>query len=172
MRIDIGMAEEGVDPIDQQITDGVLHVLGLVVHLVPAHVERAEQKEFDEPMPPDHPQCQHAAGPRQGHALVGLVRRQPRSVERLEHARDRAGGDVERRGDLPGAGRLPRLGGRDLIDRLDVVLDGQAWHGTLLLAPAVSHAQKKEKGASHQIWERYTRAAYPHSPYLVAGTFF
>ena len=33
--IDIGVAEEGIDPIDEQIADGMLHMFSLVMHLVP-----------------------------------------------------------------------------------------------------------------------------------------
>jgi methenyltetrahydromethanopterin cyclohydrolase len=129
MGIDVGMVEKLVDAIDEKIAHGVFHVLGLVVHLVPRHAECADEKELDEAVPADHSQGQHASGPREGHALVGAMRCQPGRIERLEHARDGAGGNAERGGDLSGRRRPPVLARRDLTDRLDVVLDGETRHG-------------------------------------------
>ena len=50
MRIGVRMAQEGVDPIDQPIADRVLHVLGLLVDLVPGHLEGLCEEELEEPM--------------------------------------------------------------------------------------------------------------------------
>ena len=45
MRIGVGMTQKGVDPIDQPIADGMLHVLGFFVDLVPGQVQRLHQKQ-------------------------------------------------------------------------------------------------------------------------------
>ena len=122
------MAEEGIDPIDEQIADGVLEMLGLVMDLVPTHVERPQQEQLEEAMATDDAQRQHPSRLRQCHSFIGAVRRQTGCVEGLEHARHRARRDVERRSDLAGRHRTPRLGRGDEVDRLHVVLDGQAGH--------------------------------------------
>ena len=84
------------------VADGVLHVLGLFVDFVPGEVERLAQKLFDQPMPPQHAQRQCPAGGREPHAFVRRVGGQVALVERLEHARHRAGQHAEGGGDLPG----------------------------------------------------------------------
>ena len=124
------MPEKRIDAVDEQIAHRMLHVLGLIVHFVPAHVERPQQEKFDEPVTADHAERQHAAGPRERHPLVGPVRCQPGGVERLEHARDCAGRHVERRRQLAGGGGAALLPRHDLIDRLHVVFDRQAWHAS------------------------------------------
>ena len=64
MRINIRVSQKGVDAVDEQIAHGVFHVLRFVVHLIPCHFEGAQEKQLDQPMPPNHPQGEHAAGPR------------------------------------------------------------------------------------------------------------
>ena len=76
---------------------GVLELLGLVVHLVPAHAHHLHQELLDEPVPPEHQRRQPLAGGRQAHAGVRLVVREPRLGQRLHHGRGRARHDAERR---------------------------------------------------------------------------
>ena len=61
VRIDRGIAEEGLDPVDQPLRGRVLHVLGLFVHLVPRHLERVGQEELEQAMPANHLQRQPLA---------------------------------------------------------------------------------------------------------------
>ena len=49
--IDRGIAQEGLDPVDQPLRGGMLHVLGLLVDLVPRHLQRPGQKELEQAMP-------------------------------------------------------------------------------------------------------------------------
>ncbi len=52
VRIVCRMAQHFVDPLDQPLGDDVLQLLGVVVHLVPAHAHHLHEKEFDEPVTP------------------------------------------------------------------------------------------------------------------------
>ena len=52
MGIRLGMTKEHIDPVHQQIAHGVLHVLGFLVNLIPVEIERLDEKQFDQPMPP------------------------------------------------------------------------------------------------------------------------
>ena len=127
------MAQVGVDAVDQRIAHRVLHVLGFFVDFVPGEVERLAQELLDQPVPPQHAQRQRPAGRREPHAFVRRVRGQVALVERLEHARHRAGQHAQRGRDLAG-GHGAGVGLlRELVDRLDVVFDGQAGHGGWML---------------------------------------
>ena len=115
VRIGRRIAEEGVDPVDQQVADRVLHVLGFFVNLVPGQVERADQEQLDQPVAAEHAQGQHAARVGQPGPFVGNVLGQAAFAERLEHAGDGAGRDAQRLGQLAGgrSGRRPaRRSGR------------------------------------------------------------
>ena len=94
-------AEHLVDPLDQPLGDDVLELLGLVVHLGPAHAHHLHEKQLDEAMAAQHEAGQLLAGRGQPHAAVRLVLGQPRFRQRLHHRRRRAGRDAERGGDLP-----------------------------------------------------------------------
>ncbi len=50
MRIAGGIAEQGVEPRQHGIGDGVLKLLGLGVHLGPVHVEDVDEKSFHQAM--------------------------------------------------------------------------------------------------------------------------
>ena len=76
------------------------------------------QELLDQPMPPQHAQRQRPAGRRQPHAFVRRVRGQIALVERLEHARHRAGQHAQRGRNLPGRHGRRRPCWRELIDRL------------------------------------------------------
>ena len=54
VRVGFGMAEHFVHPLDQPIGDDVLEVLGVVVHLVPAHAHHLDQEQFDQAVAAQH----------------------------------------------------------------------------------------------------------------------
>ena len=54
VRVPARVAQLGGDALDEQVRDGVLEHLGLVVHLVPAVAEHLDEERLDEPVPPDH----------------------------------------------------------------------------------------------------------------------
>ena len=54
VRIGFGMAEHLVHPLDQPVGDDVLEVLGVVVHLVPAHAHHLDQEQFDQAVAAQH----------------------------------------------------------------------------------------------------------------------
>src|SRR5260221_10933747 len=83
-------------------------------------------------MPPQHTQSERPAGRRQPYSFIRRVGHQIALAERLEHARDGAGRDAKRRGQLPGRRQAVSLARADLMDRLDVVLNGEAWHDNAL----------------------------------------
>ena len=95
VRVTPRMAEGRVDPLDQQVADRVLQRLRLVVHLIPGHPGRLDQKGLDQPVPADHfpgvtlaVLVQHdAAGPRAG--------QQARRCEPAQHRRHRGRGDAQ-----------------------------------------------------------------------------
>ena len=129
VRVHRRMAEVGVDPVDQPLGGGVLHVLGFLVHLVPGHLQRLGQEQLEQAVPADDLQRQPLAGLGQAGSLVGGIRRQARLGEGLEHAGDRARRDGQRLRQLAGAdGAAGIAAGGDQRDRLDVILDRQTGH--------------------------------------------
>ena len=127
--VDGGESEVGVDPVDEAFGDGVLHVLGLLVDLVPGHRERMDQEEFDEAMPPEDLEREPLAGGGEAGPFIRGVGREVGLGECLEHPRDGPRRDVEPLRER--AGRYGLVGGPargDQVDRLDVILDGQARH--------------------------------------------
>ena len=119
-------SEHLVDALDQPLRHDVFELLGLVVHLGPAHAHHLHEKQLDEPVTPQHQAGQLLAGRRQPHAAVRLVLGEARLRQRLHHRRRGAGRDAERRRHLshrhePRVGRQRRLA---LVDGLEVVLDG------------------------------------------------
>ena len=54
MWIGLRIAEHRVDPVDEPIAHGVLHVLRLVVNFVPGELERFDQELLDQPVPSHH----------------------------------------------------------------------------------------------------------------------
>jgi len=77
MRVALRVAQELVEPSDEEIGDRVLHVLGLVVDLVPGVAEGVHQERLDEPVAPDHGHGVGAALVRQLHGAVRCVGNQP-----------------------------------------------------------------------------------------------
>src|SRR5690606_15441592 len=62
MRIDRREAKIFVNAVDQQIADGMFHVLRFVVDFVPRQVERPDEEQFDQAMPAQDAQSQQSAG--------------------------------------------------------------------------------------------------------------
>ena len=83
MRIDRRTSEHLVDPVDQPIRDGMLEVLGFVVHFGPAHAHHLHQEQLDQAVPAQHQRRELLAGRRQPDAGVGLVRTSPDSASAL-----------------------------------------------------------------------------------------
>src|SRR5256886_10275759 len=77
--------------------------------------------ELEDPMPADH--AEGRAPPLRGelHAAVWHVLDQPRFGEPLHHAAHRGRSDLEHRGDVAGRGEAALA--REMVDRLEVVLD-------------------------------------------------
>ena len=114
--VDRGIAQVGVDPVDQPLRGGVFHVLGFFVDLVPRHGERLGQEPFEQPMPADDLHRQPLARVGQSSAFIGRISGEIGLGERFEHARDRPGRDVECLRQLAGsdesAGGIARRSGR------------------------------------------------------------
>ena len=123
MRIGSRIAQIFIDPIDEQIADRVLHVLGLFVHFVPSQIERAHQKQLNQPMPPHDSQRQRSSGRRQFRPVMRRVLGQIALAKRLQHAGDGAGRYPQRRGQLPRRRRFTPLLDADLVNCLDVIFD-------------------------------------------------
>ena len=129
MRIDRRVAEERLDPVDQPLRGGVLHVFGLLVNLVPGHLERPGQEQFQQAMAANDLQRQPLAGRGEPGPLVRRVGGQAGLGKRFEHARDGSRRDPRRLRDLSGSHRgVTRNARGDQGDRLDVILDGEAGH--------------------------------------------
>ena len=129
MRVGDGAAEEGVDPVDQHVGDGVLHVFGLFVDLVPGEVEGLGEKGFEQPVATQHPEGERPPSGGEGDAGVGGVTGQATVGEGLEHAGDGPRRDPHRGGQLPGGHALLVFGKLQLQNRLQVVFNSQAGHG-------------------------------------------
>src|SRR2546426_12296846 len=82
---------------------------------------RSREIELEDPMPADH--AERRAPPLRGelHAAVWHVLDQPRFGEPLHHAAHRGRSDLEHRGDVAGRGEAALA--REMVDRLEVVLD-------------------------------------------------
>ena len=90
MGIAIRVLQKGVDPVDEEITDGMLHMLRLFVDLIPREVERLDEEQLDQPVTTQHAQGEFAPLRRQRDPFVRAIVCQARFRERLEHAGDRA----------------------------------------------------------------------------------
>ena len=91
MRVCAGVVQVLVDAIDQSVTDGMLHVLGFFVNLIPCQVKRLRKKQFDQSMAAQHAHRDRTSFSRQSHTLVRSILRMARFGERLHHAGDSAG---------------------------------------------------------------------------------
>jgi hypothetical protein len=118
-----------VDLVDEAVAYGVLHMLRFFVHFVPGKVERLDEKQLDQPMAAHDAQRQRHARGRKPHAFIGRVGDELALAERFKHARDGAGRNAQRLGQLARGG-VRTAGLADLKNRLDVVLDGEAWQPT------------------------------------------
>ncbi len=68
-----GMAEEGVDAVDDAIGDGVLECVGFFMYDGPVEAEDFDQEQFDEAMASQHVERQLLAAAGEAHAGAGFV---------------------------------------------------------------------------------------------------
>ena len=87
MRIELGVAELGRDPLGQLVGQHVLEQLRLLVDEVPRHVEHLDEQQLEQPVVAQRPQRDPAALVGQLDALVALVLEQAELVEPAQHAR-------------------------------------------------------------------------------------
>ena len=123
MRVARRLAELGGDVLEQVVGDGVLELLGLVVHLVPAHAELLDEQRLEQAVATHHGAAQ-AAGPASGqaHAAVAHVLDETVAGETLHHLGHRGRRHRETLGELAGGDGLAGLR-LQKVDRLQVVLD-------------------------------------------------
>ncbi len=109
------MAELGVDAGQHRVGHGVLEHLGLVVHLVPAVAEFADEEGLHQPVPAHHRQRGLPAGVGQRHGAVLLVIDEPLVRQLADGLRRGARGHADPLGQHLGAHFFPRplLGGPD-----------------------------------------------------------
>ena len=88
MRVGLRVAKVSIDAIDQAVADGVFHVFGLFVNLVPREFEGLRQEQFDQAMSPQDTQRQPLAAGSEAHAFVSFVLDELRVSQRLEHRGD------------------------------------------------------------------------------------
>ena len=122
VRVAVGIAERGGDPLLEVLADVVLEHLGLVVDLVPGHPEGLGEERLEQPVMADH--LEGHPLPRRGQldAPVGLVADQAELGHPLDHRRHRSRRDAEPLGEGRGPDR-PRLARGERVDGLRVVLD-------------------------------------------------
>ena len=83
VRVGCGPAEHLVDPFDEPIGHGVLEVLGLVVHLRPAHPHHLHEEQLDQPMAPHHQRRKPVAAAVSRTPAYGSYRTRPDSASAL-----------------------------------------------------------------------------------------
>jgi hypothetical protein len=127
------------------IADGVLHVLGLFVDLVPRKPQRLDEKQLDQAVSPQHPHRQCAALFGERGPFIRRVASELTFRERLQHARHGAGGNIEFLGELPGRNDLIPAPLADLQDRLEIVLDRQARHRVLSVLSGRGDAPRRDE---------------------------
>ncbi len=115
VRIAGGMPELGVDAGQHPVGHGVLEHLGLVVHLVPAVAELADQEGLHQPVAAHHRQRGRPAGVGQRHRAVLLVIDEPLIGQLADGLRRGARGHADPLGQHLGADlfQRPLLGGPD-----------------------------------------------------------
>jgi hypothetical protein len=91
VRVDCGVAEVGVDAVDQSFRRRVLHVLGFLVDLVPGHGQGLGEEPLEQAMPADDLHRQPLARVGQTRAFVRRVGGEAGLGKRLEHSCDCAG---------------------------------------------------------------------------------
>ena len=90
------MAEQGVEPVEHLVGDGVLQLLGLGVDAGPVHLQHVDEEGLDEPVLADDAQRHAPAVGRQAHAMPRLVLDEAAVGQRLDHGGDGAGHHGER----------------------------------------------------------------------------
>ena len=88
VRIGPGIAEEGIDAIDEQIRGGVFEGLGLVMDFVPPVAQRLDEERLDQPVPSHHRQGDGLAPGGQHRRAIGHPFDQLELVESFEHLGD------------------------------------------------------------------------------------
>ena len=134
VRVGARVVEEGVDPVEHTVGDGVLELLGILVYLGPVHAEHLHEKGLDQAVPPQRGQGEVQAVARQSNAGVWLVVDEAGSGEGLDHGgcRARRDADAVRQGahrHLPSGLLLLQQ-----VQPLDIILDRAACHVREILA--------------------------------------
>ena len=93
-----GSAEELVDPVDEPIAHGMLHVFGFLVHLVPRDFQGLNQEQLDQPVSAEHPHGQFSTRRRENGSRIRRVAGELRFIKRFQHAGDGARQDRQRVG--------------------------------------------------------------------------
>ena len=73
MRFTGGVPQDRVEPLQQPLGDGVLELLGLSMHLIPAEAEPGDQVGLQEAVAADHAHGPASSLLGEGDGLVGLV---------------------------------------------------------------------------------------------------
>ena len=73
MRIAGGMSQDRIEPLQQPLRDGVLELLGLSMHLIPAEAEPGDQVGLQDAVTADHAHGPSSPLLGEGDGLVGLV---------------------------------------------------------------------------------------------------
>lgn len=137
VRINIGLPKKGINAIDQEIADGMLHVFSFFMNLVPSHLKGLHQELLNQPMATNDPEGKRPASFRESHPFIRRMSRETSGIEGFEHACDRPRRDAQRGRQLAGTDRLICLGCRNLIDRFDVIFDGETRHSSVFPAGGV-----------------------------------
>lgn len=123
--VELGVAEELVELLDELWGADVLELLGGVVDLVPPEAEFFDEEDLPEAVFADDAQGDAAALGGEAYAAVGLVAEVAFVAEALDHVGDRGGGGFEFGGEGGGGDRGVGPGiGRELEHGLEVVLFG------------------------------------------------
>ena len=96
VRIRGGPAEHLVDAFDQAVRHRVLEVLGLVVHLRPAHPHHLDQEKLDQSMASKDARGELFSRRGQANAGIGFIPDEARFRQRLDHRRGGPGHDPQR----------------------------------------------------------------------------
>ncbi len=73
VRVGVGIAQLGGNPVFQPLGDEMLQALGLLMHLVPRIAEKLVQKSLEQPMVAQHLEGPHFSGIGQAYAVMLLI---------------------------------------------------------------------------------------------------
>ena len=132
VRVNGGITEKGLDPVNQTLRGRVFHVLGLLVNLVPRHLQSSGQEQLQQAMAANHLERQPLSRGGQTGPFIGSVSGQAGLGQRFQHAGDRSWRNVQSLRQFSRRhGRAGLAARGDQRDGLDVVFDSQTGHGTL-----------------------------------------